>query len=92
MPIHNAKKSCLDDLIKSVTDEIMIAKDDLCYRGEVDKSVNQLIELAGRAYLALGLEDKTIKVDADNYRFTLKIAFNKAVSYTHLTLPTIYSV
>lgn len=75
MPKRNVKKHRLEKLIDSVVSEITIAKT-VNYE-EAEQAVNQLIELAGGAALALGLEDETISLSSGFYEFTLTTKFIK---------------
>jgi len=66
---RNTSKRRLEQLIESVTGEVCIAKK-VTYE-EAEEAVNQLIDIAGNAALALGVEDRTITIPAGKYEFTL---------------------
>lgn len=70
---NNVKPKRLDELIDSVVDEITLAKK-VNYK-QAEKAVNQLIDLTGNAALALGLEDKEIKLNSEMYEFTFTTKF-----------------
>lgn len=75
MPKRNVNKKRLEQLIKTVVSEITIEMQ-VNYE-EAEQAVNQLIDLAGNAALALGLEDKTITLPAHNFEFSLTTKFIK---------------
>lgn len=75
MPKRNVSKHRLEKLIDSVTSEITIAK--AVNYEEAEQAVNQLIDLAGSAALALGLDDKVISLSSDLYEFTLTTKYLK---------------
>ena len=75
MPKRNVKKHRLERLIDSVVSEITIAK--TVNHEEATQAVNQLIDLAGSAALALDLDDKVIRISHDLYEFTLTTKYLK---------------
>jgi hypothetical protein len=75
MPKRNVSKHRLEKLIDSVVSEITIAK--AVNYEEAEQAVNQLIDLAGSAALALGLDDKAISLSSDLYEFTLTTKYIK---------------
>jgi hypothetical protein len=89
MTSRNVKKSRLKKLIKSVTDEILMGQDFLSaeyYNDHADAvhCINQLIELAGKAALALGLEEQVIDIESNNFQFTLSTKFiEKRIAYLY---------
>ena len=61
------------------------------HAGQVERTIDKAVRGLLPDYLIGALDDGSVKIDVPNDT-SAKNSLNKPVSYTHLTLPTIYSV